>query len=452
LLSRFGVDLAFVLYASGITAALLSIAWRPVVGVFALVVLCPLQTVRYRMFEYPLGASIIGLLLLGVIVGSLLRQGWPFGPTPWSGLIWMYLLFTLFSLCLGSLSLGAPFPFTTGDDQRVSEWGDYIQMPLLLLAVAAAVKRRWEIQAAVLLMCVTVVMMDVRLWDMISGRDYTVYSHDLRAQGTMGYAGPNGLAAFQAQFSCFALALAAIEQRIAAKLGFYMLAGFTGLCLLYSLSRSGYLAFFAGCAFVGLVKNRKLLAMLALTVTGWGVMAPEAVRMRVSDTYDSREGAFDHSSELRLQLWEEALPLFLSDPVLGRGFQTYAHMRNLGGYWDTHNLYLKTLVETGLIGLLLLLGLGARIGWTGMRLFGEAQDGLSVSIGLGIATWLVCAGVANLFGDRWMYFQVQGYFWILAGLAARCVVLEGEAREHAVETGVGRAESVAENGCKAVPA
>lgn len=431
----------------------LSIVWRPVAGVFALIVLCPLQTVRYRMFEYPLGQSIVGWLLLGVVVGLVIRQGWPFGPTPWSGLVWGYLLFTFLSLCLGSFSLDQPLPFTTSNDRRLSEWGDYVQMPLLLLAVSAAVKRRWEIQVAVLLMCGTVMMMDLRLWNMIVGRDFTTYTHELRDQGTMGYAGANGLAAFQAQFACFALALAAVEKRFAAKCGFYALAGFTALCLLYSLSRSGYLAFAGGCAFVGLVKERKLLVVLLLLALGWGIVAPEAVRTRISSTYDSRAGTFDHSSELRLQLWEEALPLFLSDPVLGKGFQTYAHMENLGGYWDTHNLYLKTLVETGLLGLLLLLGLGLRIGWTGLRLFGESRDGLNASIGLGIAAWLVCAGLANLFGDRWMYFQVQGYFWMLAGLLARAGELERGGRGHMVEAGEEEAAACGtEDGREPLPA
>ena len=117
----------------------------------------------------------------------------------------------------------------------------------------------------------------------------------------MGYAGTNGLAAFEAQFATFLLALAAFERRLLLRLGYYALSAFSVLCLMYSLSRGGYAALFAGCLFLGVVKQRKLLVLMTLFLLTWTLIVPQAVTERVSMT--QQEGGLDHSSELRLTLW-----------------------------------------------------------------------------------------------------------------------------------------------------
>jgi len=37
---------------------------------------------------------------------------------------------------------------------------------------------------------------------------------------------------------------------------------------------------------------------------------------------------------------------------------------------------------------------------------------------------MVCVIVANCFGDRWSFLQVNGYMWVIAGLLARAWVME----------------------------
>ena len=107
------------------------------------------------------------------------------------------------------------------------------------------------------------------------------------------------------------------------------------------------------------------------------------------------------------------------NPVIGTGFATYAYMHRVGDYKDTHNLFLKVLLETGVVGLLLFLWLLASTFGTSYQLFRHAEDPFVASLGLGLAGWVVCAIVANAFGDRWTFLQVNGYMWVLGGLVAR---------------------------------
>jgi O-antigen ligase len=141
-------------------------------------------------------------------------------------------------------------------------------------------------------------------------------------------------------------------------------------------------------------------------------------------TYDQENKSVDHSAETRLDLWDDAMHLFSANPATGTGFATYAFMHRIGGYEDTHNYLLKILVETGVIGMLFFLWLLARTFFSGLWLFWTATDPFFRALGLGLAGWMVSCFVANCFGDRWTFLQVNGYMWIIAGMVAQGLTLE----------------------------
>ena len=113
--------------------------------------------------------------------------------------------------------------------------------------------------------------------------------------------------------------------------------------------------------------------------------------------------------------------------MLGTGFDTYAYTNHYHGYKDTHNLYVKILAETGLVGLCLFFWLLAKTFSAGYRLFRHADDSFLSSLGLGLSAWVVCVVAANLFGDRWTLLQVNGFMWVLGGMVSRGLALEEEA-------------------------
>src|SRR5947209_19726114 len=67
---------ATMLWVAEIVFFFLSVFWRPAAGLYLLIPLLPLQTIRYRLHGYFLGAQFVDVLLLGVILG-LRRRGEP---------------------------------------------------------------------------------------------------------------------------------------------------------------------------------------------------------------------------------------------------------------------------------------------------------------------------------------------------------------------------------------
>jgi putative inorganic carbon (HCO3(-)) transporter len=441
---NFGLEgyIGYGLYATMWCIVLASMFRSPAYGIYYLTLLIPLQTIRYRLNAYPLGSNMITIVLLAVIIGALRRRREFPTSRMFNGVVGTYVVFTFLSLCLGGTEFEA----------RFADWRSYVTMIVLLFVTRAAVTTRAEMRNVVLIMCFSCFLMDKSFWGTVSGRDFSAYSDDLRDNGAMGYAGVNGLAAFEAQMSTVLLVLAGSERKAVLRLSFYALAVFSVVCLMYSLSRAGYAAFLLGWLFLGVVRERKLLALLILFGLTWTAVVPPAVRDRVLMTYNTNGGELDHSSETRVTLWEDAMTIFSSSPIVGTGFNTYAYMSRVGNYRDTHNIYVKVLVETGGVGILLFLILMFRLWQGGLQLYMATDDPFLASLGLGLACWIVCAVAANFFGDRWTFLQVNGYMWILAGLVARAYSLIGpdgeisESKEGEFEDTVGdEATAVAEN-------
>jgi len=419
----------YIEYMAFVAAFVLSVFWRPIVGILFLLPLLPLQTIRYRLNELPLGGSAVGIVLLGVVIG-LWRSGRPIFPkSPWTKVLLVYIIFTYVSLWFGSFYLGRALPLP--GDSRFGVWQDYVVMPFLLLLTAAVAPSRSQMRIMIVLMCGATLLLNHNFWNTVSDRSFSVYSDDLRDSGSMGYAGTNGLAAFEAQISGLLLAISAMEKKVVWKVGFYGLASFSAVCLTYSLSRGGYLAILVGVLFLGVVKQRVFLILLLGFLLTWTNIVPAAVQQRVLMTYDQQTGMVDHSAETRLSLWENAMQVVDSNVVWGTGFNTYAYMhlnkRTDGGtgyYEDTHNFYLKVLVETGIAGLLIFLWFLGKTFSSAYCLFRRAKDPFFASLGLGLATWLVCAITANFFGDRWTFLQVNAYMWVIGGMVSHALLLE----------------------------
>ncbi|GAC1662298.1 MAG: hypothetical protein NVS9B4_15790 [Candidatus Acidiferrum sp.] len=421
---QLGEIATYSLYYAGIVAAVLSIFWRPVIGVYYLIPIIPLQTVRYWMNDLPLGKSVIDIVLLAIAIG-LLRRGEKILPkTPFDYVLLIYVIYSFGSLCWGSFYLHRPLPVSLSDP-RLADWKSYMTMPLLFYIVTAAVQDLRQIRVIILLMMLAVFALDRNFWGTVSDRNFSTYSDDLRDEGGMGYAGANGLAAFEAQFATVLLALTGFETRRVWRIAYYGLAAFSIVCLLYSLSRGGYVAFLFGAVLIGILRVRKVLVLLAVFALCWTAVVPRAVVQRVFMTHDE-SGALEASAETRLELWNDAETVIASNPVLGTGFNTYAYMGRVGSYRDTHNIYVKVLLETGVLGLLLFLSLLWKFWMLGWKAFRQAHDPLVKSLGLALAGWLACTLVANFFGDRWTYLQVDGYLWVLAACVCRGLLLECE--------------------------
>jgi O-antigen ligase len=421
---HFGLEgvIAPTLYVCAILAFLFSIFKNPAIGLYVVIPMLPLQTVRYRLHPYPLGHSFIDIMLLGVTLGLLVKGQKPIAKTPITVLMLITAVYTYLSLWKGSanLDLAAPLWFS---DPRVADWKNNLLVPIaVFFLVHAAIRTTRQMKILLLVICISTFFFNRSIYSVVGQRTYTTFSYDSRAES--GGIGSNGLAAFEVQLGMFLLGLFAYETRRRIKWTYFLLAMFCFYCVMYSFSRGAYLAFLMAWLFLGLVRIRKLLILLVAFLMLWQAIVPNAVRERVLMTYSS-DGELESSANARVTLWEDAMDVIRVDPVFGIGYLTYSYMHRTD-YTDTHNLYVKVLVETGAVGLVLFCLLFWRLYRLGWRLYRTASDPFLASLGLGFALWMVCAVCTNVFGDRWNYVQINGYMWTFCAMAVRALEMEEE--------------------------
>ncbi len=429
-------DLATVsVYLGAIVTFMLAAFWRPQLGVYFLAFVIPLQTMRARIETYPMGEKLIDFIVLGVVIGLLLRRngaGWVW--TPMTRIIIFWSLFLYVSLFFGSFFLQAPWPISIYDI-RVSEWKNYIELPFLLLVTASAIRDRRQMKICLAIMAFTFLMVNRGFYSSMSDRDLTQFASDKRDAGPIGYAGVNGLAAFEATCMLFMVGMLGFKISRYAKWALYGLLATGVYCLLYSFSRGGYLGLMVGLIYLGIVRQRKLLVLAAVLIIGWQTLLPLSVQQRITMTYEADDvpGELDSSSQQRVDLWKNAQTIIEENPIFGTGFDTYFYMAkaNYAKLRDTHNYYVKMMLETGAIGLLFFFFVLWRMFALGLRLYRRSDDPFLSAVGLSFTALLVGMLAVNIFGDRWSFLQVDAYMWMTLGLVIRgLMITQQEASEN----------------------
>lgn len=443
---HFGLEgiLPLVLYIGMIVTFFVSVFKWPAFGLYIYVFTLPLQTGRYKLHEFPLGAQFLDILLLGTILGLIVKRQEVIPKTSWKNFFLLLFVFYYFSLWQGPFFVDVPLPIWI-TDPRFSEWKNYVEMFLLALVVPSVFKEKKDIRFLFIVMCLSVVVVNRSFISLMRDRDLSHFSYDLRDAGALGYAGVNGLAAFEAMFASFLLGIYGFVKRTSAKLGILALLGTCCYCLLYAFSRGGYFGLVIGALVVGLLRMRSLLVVLFFVLVAWQVVLPTSVQERITMTTadaDSTKGdQFDPSAQTRIVLWKDAIDLFERNPITGTGFATYALMGRVGPYRDTHNYYIKILAETGVVGLGLFLMLLWKLVKAGGTLYYGSEDPFWRAIGLGFLALIMSAIVLNFFGDRWTYQQLDGYLWVALGCVIRGLMVMNESKNKPEKSGSGEPSS-----------
>jgi O-antigen ligase len=198
--------------------------------------------------------------------------------------------------------------------------------------------------------------------------------------------------------------------------------------LLLSFSRSSVICAALAVAVLGILERRRwqrsrglvVLAILIAAAAGVFVLAlPEvagAYWARVGLTVDRLFIAPDSVLSGRLESWSTIAGFIAQHPwqtLFGIGYKTLPYTEYLGRPVIADNMYLSLLVETGLLGLIALMGLNAAILMTCWR---------AMRRGSFYGRWMFCFWtgeiVQMLTGDILTYWRVLPvYFWVLAQAA-----------------------------------
>jgi O-antigen ligase len=416
---------------------LVSLSGRPVFGLYYLMPFLPYRTLRDRFLDYPLGGNMLTILVVVVILSALIHGK----RTPKTNMYLTWLVFAVYlyiSMWIGAALGHAPSPLWLDDANFVS-WKDYMLLPLLFLAAGMVVEDRKAVRTVIILLAVSLFLVDRSALAESLSRSWGVFDENKRSSGPLAW-GANQLAAFLAQFAMFFWGFVQFMKRVKVKLLSYFLIGFTLITTMYTFSRGAYLAVLFTVFVLAILKDRKLLLVAGVFLLTWQTIVPKAVTERVTMTEDAN-GQLEASAEERVELWKQAEHMFFSSPVVGWGFATFEFGQHTDNLKDTHNWYVKVLVETGILGGIIALALLTQMLAAGYQLFRKAEDPLYRGLGLGLLLAICSCLVANLFGDRWTYIEINGLLWVLIGTALRARELS-QPQEPSGEPGLPRGQEL----------
>lgn len=413
---------------------------RPELTLYFIIPLLPYRSLRDHYLDYPLGTNILTILVACLLIGGFIHgKGLP-SKSKILG-VWLVLgVYLYFSMWIGAALGNGPAPLWLSDI-NFSTWKDYMLMPLILLAASMVIGTRKEIRTVILVSAVALLFIDRSALMNSLSHTWGHFDENKRDGGPLGWAGSNGLAAFLAQFTMFFWGFVLFVKRKKAKLLLYGLVAMTLFATMYTFSRASYISLIAAVFLLGILKDRKLIPIVILFLFTWQFIVPTAVTERVTMT-KSANGQLEESGQERITLWENAKKTILSNPIVGIGYATYQLTAHTDNLHDTHNWYVKVMLETGIIGMIIVLILLQQMLALSYKLFRTATDPLYQGLGLGLVLTIFSSAVLNFFGDRWTYLEINGMLWVLIAAAMRALQLTQSSPGEGGEEPVSPKESI----------
>jgi O-antigen ligase len=432
-----------VLYVAGFGTILITIFKDCRWGFFLLVSLLPQPNVWYKFHDLPLGKDYMDLLFVGVVIGAMVQGKWPKGGGN-RALIYLAIVVSYLSLWNSSMRFSLPLPITL-DNYLLFDWKNYAEMLLLYFLAMSVAQEEKDVKTVMIIICLVVFFIALR--DYRNFSPGATFRWDKRAAGPFWIVGlgANHMGAFFAHFGALLLGMLLVKQDIKLRALLLAAVGFSLHPLFFAYSRGAYVGALMAVGFYGVFKKRILLVIALGVIVFWRVVLPPSVIDRIDMTV-TEEGEIEQSAGGRPELWLVAVEMFQENPVFGVGYNGYA--MSVGGKTmesggvlregqDVHSIYMRILCEQGVVGFGLFLLIMIRSFWSGMKLYRNGGSGFMQGLGLGFMGCVLAVAVTNLFGDRWSYFVLGGYFWVIWGLVDRCLVLleapEGASGEEATE-------------------
>jgi O-antigen ligase len=196
----------------------------------------------------------------------------------------------------------------------------------------------------------------------------------------------------------------------------YMLCGSAMLlCLVFTFSRGAWISFALSIVIFGLLRDRRIIVVSAIAGILVFILVPSVANRLIymlSPTYiaSSTKGG-------RIGRWDKAIQIVQNYPLMGMGFGRFggavAARYRIAGTFYVDNFYLKTAVETGIIGLGSFITLLIAALRQGMRSIWMVQDRLLQDIGIGIFSGLVGVLAHNVVENVFEVPMLSTLFWIL---------------------------------------
>ena len=414
----------YIIYGSSFLVILISL-FKPAIGVLFLFPLLPYQVIFEKIKHLPMGNNVNDFIILSVLLGTFIngKKGKQFSEEKTE--IEVPIVLICLSTFIGVLiALSQSGGLSAQSGTYIADWKNYMLLPLIWFLTFKNIENKKTFNLMLLILMIGILGAAYYFYTNLQWLNTWHYSNRTRTmmEGLFVYLGPNHYGAFYANFVFIAFGLFFYEKKLLRKGCLIGIICLTIYSLVYTYSRGAYIALIAGFLLLGAIKERKLLILLALFLIFWRALVPISVVERVDMTHQE-DGELEDSAAIRIGLWQAATRMFTESPLIGRGFNTFQYTFK-GEVWkDTHNYYLKVLVELGILGLIsfiMFLIAAFKVGW---KLYSEAPDGIFKGLGLGFFLCVLSVAITNFFGDRWTFLSLGSYFWIFLGLVSRARIM-----------------------------
>jgi O-antigen ligase len=328
------------------------------------------------------------------------------------------------SICLLSLLL------SPDKGRSVSDWLRLASYMAVYVLIVATVRTAKAVEVAIDVIALSaVVPLMVGVFQFFSGGGmFTNVGIQLR-QITSVFVHPNGYGIYLALLAPMVLMSVVSTQSRLRQIVFAGLAGAMLFFTIQTYARVAWAGLLAGIAIIGSIRYRRLIVFVPLLVlVAW--FTPSIVDKLLLVFTPSAE---TNSLITRLTIWTEALALFRSSPLLGRGlgsFNTLSEFvqRNMAATPGTsvHNTYIQLLAETGILGLGSYLWVQAILGIRIIRSVRSVRARCLQPAVLGALSMFVANLLMGLTDNILTSPVVQWYVWAVAGLAVVALRLNQE--------------------------
>ena len=242
---------------------------------------------------------------------------------------------------------------------------------------------------------------------------------------------PNTFGGYLVFMGAVAVALIDHLKDTRVRLGLSLLLGVLIVSLVYTQSRSSYLAIFPAYLTLSLFSQRRFyfFAGLVLALALSPVIAPRVAKERIAHTFTQPESEgqirmgklrFDTSISARIRSWKNGLLEWKNRPILGHGVTG-------SGFMDAQ--YPRVLVETGIVGLLAFAWLVYALFRVGISTWQDTKDDLQRGLSVGLIAGLVGLLVHAIGANTFIIVRIMEPFWFLAGIVIALVTISTESME-----------------------
>ena len=188
---------------------------------------------------------------------------------------------------------------------------------------------------------------------------------------------------------------------------------------LLTFSRGAWIVFVVSVILMGLMRYRRILVIVPVALLAIVLLVP-SVSSRIADEGVRIDARHSSSWEWRLKAWTNVAPFFREKPLFGHGLSTIDI--ELG--YQSHNDFLRLLVETGAVGFIAYLYLIfrlVRVTWKDYRL---ARDGLTRGFQVGLLALIVGFVIREAADNTLRNTVVMVYFWFFIAVVRNMINLE----------------------------